>query len=74
MRINEWFDPNDIDHVKAYVHLRDRGTLPDDFYIPCNIIFNEGWQSLIISKMADAWVDYVILVDDLTQLTKQYAP
>ena len=61
MNIVDFFDPNDIEHVKAYKHLMDKGYWPKEFWEQIqNIDKPNGWQVLIASKMADRWVERII--------------
>jgi len=57
MKIIEWFDPKNVDHLKAYRHLQDNGLWPEGF-IPENMEFMAGWQIFIASSMADEWIQY----------------
>ena len=52
----EWFDVNNIEHIKAYKHLSQTGFWPegfitDDKTLPC------FWQSILSHKLAQAWID-----------------
>lgn len=55
MKINEWFDIENIEHIKAYYHLQNRGIWPKDF-IPNKIIFDQGWQIVLMHKFASAHI------------------
>jgi len=55
--IYNWFDPHNIEHVKAYYHLCNIGTWPVSF-IPDNINRAPGWQLTIAAKLADAWINF----------------
>ena len=33
MKIEDWFDPKNLDHLRAYNHLRNYGEWPDGFKI-----------------------------------------
>ena len=55
MNIMEWFDPENIDHLKAYKHLMDTGMWPEGF-IPDNIEIPVSWNTHLVYKMANLWV------------------
>ena len=59
MRIDEWFDPANIDHIKAYHILMNTGMWPAGF-IPDGMEFIPGWNILIMNKLADAWVYHML--------------
>jgi hypothetical protein len=49
MRIEEWFDIYNPDHLRAYRHLETTGMWPEGF-IPENIKFSNIWQSALMRK------------------------
>ena len=53
--IVEYFDVYNVDHIAAYKHLSDNGYWPKGF-VPKDVVIPTLWQTLIASKMADAWV------------------
>ncbi len=55
MRIDEFFDPYNLDHLKAYKHMKTKGKWPKNF-IPDYVEFSPGWTILLWGKMADEWV------------------
>ena len=55
MDILEWFDIDNTNHLKAYLHLEETGMWPEDF-VPDDITFSTSWHIVIMSKMADAYV------------------
>jgi hypothetical protein len=59
MTIVQWFDPENIQHIKAYKHLMVTGVWPEGF-IPRGIEFPPTWQIELIGKMANLWIDSVI--------------
>jgi hypothetical protein len=59
MKITEWFDPCVITHVRAYNHLQKSGSWPNGF-IPEDITFPQGWQTIIAFKMANEWVKLIL--------------
>jgi hypothetical protein len=59
LKIQDWFDPYDIDHVIAYKHLTQEGIWPAGF-VPGYVTFNSGWVVAILGKLADAWVKHRI--------------
>ena len=60
MQIDDFFDPFDIVHIKAYKHLCETGSWPEGF-IPSSVEFFPAWQLVIASKLADCWVTYKIV-------------
>jgi len=59
MMISEWFNPRNIDHIKAYGHLMRSGTWPENF-LPEGITFDSHWQFIIRSDIADIYVDNML--------------
>ena len=55
MDIIEWFDPQNLEHVKAYKHLMDKGFWPKGF-IPSEIEFFSTWQAGLAFKIARQYV------------------
>ena len=53
----EWFDPNNINHIKAYSHLQKTGFWPTGF-TPENIYIENGWQTILAFKIANMWIKY----------------
>lgn len=55
----DWFDPHDVEHMKAYKHLNTVGMWPKGF-IPDNVVMGSNWNILLINKLADCWLDYLL--------------
>ena len=55
MKILDWFDITNIEHLKAWMHLEDVGIWPIDF-IPDNIEFDQYWQMVLASRMSEQYV------------------
>jgi len=53
----EWFDPNNIEHLRAYKHLQNAGAWPEGFK-PGNIYMESFWQIMLAGKIANAWIEY----------------
>jgi len=53
----EWFDPHNIEHIKAYVCLQETGTWPRGF-TPENIYIEFNWQPILAFKLANEWIRY----------------
>jgi len=50
----DWFDPRNINHLKAYKHLQKTGVWPEGFIkgeLPSH------WQTMVTYKLADAYLD-----------------
>lgn len=58
MDILDYFDIYNVGHLAAYRILSETGSWPRDF-IPKEVKFSTGWQIMIVSKMATAWIDYL---------------
>jgi len=61
MTLSEYFDPHNINHLKAYKHLCHCGTLTPEFcdeIDDAGIVQEIGWQMGIAAKMADEWVKF----------------
>ena len=56
MKIEDWFDPENIEHVKAYDELQQRGIWPKGF-LPEDIEMGNCWQVLLMSKLADKYIE-----------------
>ena len=56
MKINEWFDPNKIEHLVAYNHLRNYGEWQKEF-LPKDVEFPIGWQFLIMAKITNEYIN-----------------
>jgi len=60
MSIVEYFDVQNIEHLKAYQHLQNTGSWPENFYdtmTELNIDIPIGWSLLLTSKLADAYIN-----------------
>ena len=55
MKILDWFDITNIEHLKAWMHLEDVGIWPIDF-IPDNVEFDPYWQMVLSSRMSEQYV------------------
>ena len=55
MRIDEFFDVFDREHLRAYDHLVRTGQWPEGF-IPEGTTFPNLWTVLIANQMAAAWI------------------
>lgn len=56
--ITEWFDPHDLQHMKAYAILVDSGEWPEGF-ITDKTTFPNNWQIYLAYKLADAWMEHM---------------
>lgn len=59
MDIVTYFDPYNIEHLKAYRHLQTHGSWSRGF-IPDNMEFPNGWHFLLMDKLANAWLDHKV--------------
>jgi hypothetical protein len=60
MKITEFFDPYNMEHIKVYKELITHGFLPNGF-APEDIEYDNAWQVLIAFKMAGAWTEQVLV-------------
>ena len=66
MNILDFFNPLDIDHLRAYQHLQENGTWPTDFVPDWDKVeFTPNWQMMLQSKMADLWVGTNIFMHNM---------
>lgn len=58
MTIVDFFDPQDILHLRAWWFLRSEGYFPREFKetVPEGVEWPTHWQTAIAVKMAEAWV------------------
>lgn len=59
MRVEDWFDPNNLEHIEAYRHLTKFGEWPAGF-IPDEAVFAPAWFPQIAAKMADCWAKHML--------------
>lgn len=58
-KLGVWFDPYNMDHIAAYLHLQDNGRWPVGF-LPNDVTCENLWQITIANKLADAWVKHMV--------------
>lgn len=67
MNMEQFFNPLDFWHVKAYKFLTKHGYWPSGF-IPANVILSHLDVMIVQAKMAEAWVAAVLnLTDEKTR-------
>jgi len=59
MMISEWFDPQNIKHIRAYDHLQRTGIWPPKF-IPDTIKYDPHWRFMLMSDMVEMYIDNMI--------------
>jgi hypothetical protein len=64
MKFLDFFNALDINHLRAYQHLQQKGTWPIKF-IPIEVEFDRNWQMELQAKMADLWVGTNIFMHDM---------
>ena len=57
--IFEWFNPADINHIKAYGILCKHGCWPDGF-IPEYVTFTNAWAFDVAYKIAKYYTDQIL--------------
>ena len=59
IRISDWFDPKNTEHMMAWAHLQNTGSWPKSFWdkivMDDRIDIHTGWQMAIAAKLADAF-------------------
>lgn len=60
--IVDWFNPRNIEHIKAYDHLRKNGTWPVGF-INAGTEFPPTWLLGISEKISNVYVTDALLLD-----------
>ena len=59
MDIVDFFDVNNLDHLRAYKYLCDVGMWPEGF-VPAEVTIRAKvgpWQVALLAKMADAYIE-----------------
>jgi hypothetical protein len=59
MQITEFFNPYNMEHIKAYKHSTVHGSWPEGF-IAERYDYPVAWQAIIAFKMANVWVEQVL--------------
>ena len=69
-KFSDWFDPQNIEHLKAYKHLQENAVWPVGFK-PDVIEMDRMWQYAIVTKIAEYYIEWRLLMDDaLDKLNK----
>ena len=55
IRIEEWFDVDNLAHLEAYLYLHDNGEWPKDF-LPKSVTFGSDWVSTINRMLAITYI------------------
>ena len=56
-KFSDWFDPNNMQHLKAFKHLCDTGVWPEGF-IPNTVELGNLWHFVAVSTLAKAWLEH----------------
>jgi len=59
MRIDQFFNESNVEHLRAYRHLSKTGIWPEGF-LPEDIEFFPSWQMALMAKMAECWISLVL--------------
>jgi hypothetical protein len=57
--ISQWFNPRNINHIRAYDHLMKSGTWPENF-LPEGVLFDPHWRYLIDASITTVYVDNML--------------
>ena len=58
--LQDWFDPNNIEHLKAYKQWKETGGWPEKF-IPLSITRGFAEVNFVNSKIAEHWLKYKLV-------------
>ena len=57
----DFFDPENIDHIRAYDDLHSTGKWPTWFWNKIkDMEISPNWNVMIMAKLADAWIEFKI--------------
>lgn len=73
MNVIDWFDLDNIEHLKAYKHLEDTGRWPEDF-IPEGLTYVPLWQVTLRARMADRFMKEKLSSTDIDWKGRCSAP
>lgn len=59
----DWFDPNNLEHIRAYKHLSTVGTWPEGF-IPDYVVLGPTWIFEATAKLAAEFVLHILPLDE----------
>lgn len=58
--LGNWFQPHNVDHLRAYRQLEETGKWPEAFVQEMDkagVVSHQGWQVVILSRLASAWLE-----------------
>ena len=66
MNTSEFFDPYNIEHIKAFEYLKKKGAWPIEFFdnVKKQVHEDPNWYLTIQMKMANAWVKHSLEKED----------
>ena len=64
MDLLDFFDVYNVEHLKAYKHLTEKGSWPEGF-LPENCILSNVWQYQIAAKLAVTHINYTLSGKDV---------
>ena len=59
MDMIEFFDPYNMEHIRAYKYMAEHGCWPGNFATEITV-YPVAWQVIIAIKMANVWVEQVL--------------
>ena len=62
--VEEFFDPYNPEHCRAYSHLCNKGMWPDGF-IPDDVVLPTGCQVTVSAMLVGAWINRIIRLDNV---------
>ena len=61
----DFFDPKNMEHIRAYNDLRSTGKWPPVFWNKIkDMEISPNWNVMIMAKLADAWIEYKIYEEE----------
>lgn len=56
MKFSDWFDPYNIEHIRAYCYLHEKAYWPEGFK-PKHVKTDIYWEANIKTKIINAWIN-----------------
>lgn len=65
MNLTNFFDPYNIEHIKAFQHMQKTGAWPEKFFdkVKEHIAEDPHWYLSISMKMSNAWIKHSLEKD-----------
>ena len=63
VNFSDWFDPNNLEHIRAFKHLCKTSTWPEGF-IPEHVDQGPLWHFEAVAALARCWVNHILPFDE----------